>query len=166
MVLNEVYILIGGNLGNREKVFSEAKELIKQEIGEIIKTSSIYETQPWGFNSDQSFLNQVIVVETLKSAIKTLKLLLDIEKRMGRIRTLDNYESRPLDLDILFYNNSIIDNQQLQVPHPRLHRRMFTLIPLNEIASIKVHPQLKETINTLVDKCTDPLLVKIFKPAN
>lgn len=164
--MNEVYILIGGNLGNREKVFSEAKELIRLEIGEIIKTSSIYETQPWGFNSEESFLNQVIVVETFKSAIQTLKLLLDIEKRMGRLRSLDNYESRPLDLDILFYNNSIIDNQQLQVPHPRLHQRMFTLIPLNEIDATKVHPQLNETISSLINKCTDPLLVKIFKPAN
>lgn len=164
--MNNIYILIGGNLGNREKIFSEAKKLIQHDIGKIAKTSSIYETQPWGFNSDKPFLNQVILIHTEYSAVKTLTLLLNIEKKLGRNRTSENYESRQIDLDILLFNDSTIYDEQLQVPHPRLHQRMFTLIPLNEIVPDKIHPLLNEKICTLMEKCSDPLKVNLYKPTS
>ena len=164
--MNKVYILLGGNLGNREKLFSEAREMIRNEIGAITKLSSIYETESWGFNTEQLFLNQVILIETEYSAIDTLSLLLNIEKQLGRKRSSNNYESRSIDLDILFFNDTINNSKELQVPHPRLHQRMFTLVPLNEIASQKIHPVFNEKISTLKEKCSDKSKVNLFKLVN
>lgn len=158
--------MLGGNLGNREKTFSLARDMIREEIGGIIKMSSIYETEAWGFNSDQTFLNQVVLINTKYSAPDTLTVLLKIEKRLGRKRTSVNYESREIDLDMLFYNDDVINLDQLQVPHPRLHLRRFTLIPLNEIASQEMHPILNKKINMLMENCSDNSKVNLFKPMN
>lgn len=155
---------MGGNLGNREKTLSEARKMIGKEIGEIMKVSSIYETEAWGFITDQPFLNQVILVETEYSAVHTLKLLLSLEKELGRKRTSNSYDSRVIDLDILFYNETIISSEQLNLPHPRLHQRQFTLVPLNEIASQKIHPVYNERICRLMEECLDPSKVRVFKP--
>jgi 2-amino-4-hydroxy-6-hydroxymethyldihydropteridine diphosphokinase len=105
-------------------------------------------------------------VHTRHSALDTLSLLLHIEKKLGRNRDSINYESRTIDLDILFYNNSIIRHEQLKVPHPKMHHRLFTLAPLNEIAPEKKHPVLKQTISALKEKCEDPLVVNLFNPVN
>ncbi len=162
--MNKVYILIGGNLGNREKTFSQAREMICKKIGGITNMSSIYETEAWGFKSDQAFLNQVILCQTKNSAISTLTLLLNIEKKIGRKRTSINYESRAIDLDILFYNDAVINLKQLQIPHPKVHLRMFTMIPLNEIASQKTHQVFNEKICILMKNCPDTSKVNLFKP--
>jgi len=140
--------------------------MIRNEIGAIIKLSSIYETESWGFNTEQLFLNQVILIETDCNAIDTLSLLLNTEKQLGRKRSSNNYESRSIDLDILFFNDTINNSKELQVPHPRLHQRMFTLVPLNEIASQKIHPVFNEKISTLKEKCSDKSKVNLFKLVN
>lgn len=162
--MNEVYILIGGNTGKREFYISEAKKFIQTELGNVVSESTIYETKSWGFEAEQLFLNQVIVVKTNQNPIDTLNILLQIEIKLGRNRVSANYESRSIDLDILFYNDSIIDSNILQVPHPKLHKRMFTLIPLNEIAPGKLHPKLNKTVNVLLSECNDSLEVLLFKP--
>jgi 2-amino-4-hydroxy-6-hydroxymethyldihydropteridine diphosphokinase len=155
--------LLGGNVGNRENYLRNAKEMIQFKIGDIINQSMIYETEPWGFHAEQNFLNQVIEVKTEESAESTLLKLTEFEKLLGRKKISAKYESRNIDLDILFFNNDIIDLEDLQIPHPRLHQRKFTLIPLNEIASEKIHPVLNIPIKTILKDCKDTSNVRLCK---
>lgn len=162
--MNEVYLCLGGNLGNREENILDAIALILSTIGEIQEKSSIYETEAWGVQNQQAYLNQVIKINTLLPPNELLKKLLSIEKQLGRKRTeSSNYESRTIDIDILFYNNLIIKNKELEIPHPRLHLRNFVLIPLNQINSKLMHPILNKSINAILAECTDVLPVKEHK---
>ena len=154
-----IFLLLGSNLGNRQLILQEARILISKGIGEIVRKSSVYETAPWGFNVADLFLNQVVVVETRLQPDVLLSRLLEIEASMGRIRNKKAYQSRIIDLDILFYHDLVISGPDLVLPHPRLHLRKFTLIPLNEIASGLVHPVFGKTINTLLTECKDTLVV-------
>ncbi|MCD6113404.1 MAG: 2-amino-4-hydroxy-6-hydroxymethyldihydropteridine diphosphokinase [Bacteroidales bacterium] len=160
--MNFVFLQLGSNIGDRVLMFDKAKNLIKQKIGAIIKQSSIYETQPWGFNTDDLFLNQVLLVETKIQPDELLEIILNIEVALGRVRKSDKYESRLIDIDILFYDNLIINNEKLIIPHPLIQDRLFVLEPLNEIASDFVHPVLKKTINELLLKCDDKLKIKKY----
>jgi len=160
--MNFVFLQLGSNIGDRVLMFDKAKNLIKQKIGAIIKQSSIYETQPWGFNTDDLFLNQVLLVETKIQPDELLEIILNIEVALGRVRKSDKYESRLIDIDILFYDNSIINNEKLIIPHPLIQDRLFVLEPLNEIARDFVHPVLKKTINELLLKCDDKLKIKKY----
>ncbi len=154
-----VLLLLGSNLGNRQLVLREARINISKNIGEIVHKSSVYETAPWGFNVSDLFLNQVIEVKTRLQPNMLLARLLEIETSMGRLRNRKTYQSRIIDLDILFYNDLVISEPDLVLPHPRLHLRKFTLIPLNEIASEYIHPVFGKTINTLLSECKDSLVV-------
>lgn len=165
--MNKVYLLLGGNLGNKKANLLMACDYILASIGSIVKQSSIYETAPWGFNHDSSFLNQVLLVETDKQPHELLDELLSIEKLMGRTRENESYSARTIDLDILFFNEEVINTKNLTIPHPRIHERNFVLMPLNEIAKEYVHPVFKEKVNTLLKDCSDKLsVVKYNYPEN
>ena len=164
--MSEVFLLIGGNTGNRYKFLNDAVVLINREIGSITKTSLIYETEPWGFKCKNPFLNKAIKLETELSPQEILEKTLSIEKRLGRKRNSSNYESRSIDIDILFYDDLQLKEEKLQIPHPRLHERKFALIPLTEIAGDFVHPVFEEKLNALSDKCKDYLNVELYENTN
>lgn len=151
------YILLGSNMGDKLALLNNAIEMIECRCGKVIKKSSIYESEPWGFVSDEYFVNQAICIETELSAHDLLKELLQIESELGRVRNENNigYASRPIDLDVIYYGDMINDDDFLSLPHPRLHLRRFVLEPLCEIASDFKHPNLKLTNKELLEKCND-----------
>lgn len=155
---NTVYLLLGGNIGDRLKQLDIAKEFITKYIGGITSNSLIYQTEAWGLMDQPTFLNQVIVVKTILNPAECMTQIFFIEKTMGRIRTIKNAE-RIIDIDILFYNQEIILLDSLIVPHPEIQNRRFVLVPLQEIAENFIHPGLKTSISILLDKCTDQLAV-------
>jgi len=157
--MNAAYILIGGNLADRINNLAEARMNIEKDLGEIIKTSSIYETASWGITDQPDFLNQVLLVETTFSAEETMQLILSIENKMGRVRTEKN-ASRIIDIDILFFNDEIINQKDLTIPHPEIQNRKFALIPLNEIAPHFLHPVFKQSIQNLLSTSKDKLEVR------
>jgi len=157
--MNKVYILLGGNIGDRIQNLEFAKSEILEKIGSITKESSYYESEPWGFDDEKPFINQVILVETKLQATEVLEKNQLIEKGLGRERKSNQYTSRNIDIDILFYENKILFEKGLIIPHNQLHKRRFTLLPLAEIASELIHPIFKKKISTLLRDCKDELLV-------
>lgn len=154
IIVNKAYISIGSNRGNRRKYLESGILSLSDHNCSIIKLSSVYETQPWGFEDNILFLNQVLEIETRNSAFELLVTIKLIEKEHNRLHT-PQYSGRTLDMDILFYNNEIINSDYLVVPHPHLHNRNFVLMPLNEIAPAFIHPVFGLAIKSLLDKCTD-----------
>ena len=163
MASESVFVLLGSNLGDRELLVNQACKMIGERCGEIVAKSRLYESEPWGFQSEHWFLNQVVELATSLSPDALMLSLLDIEKELGRDRTTphNGYVSRPIDLDILYFGNEIIETQLVTAPHPRLHQRRFTLLPLCDIAPNFVHPTLKKTNLQLLDECQDSGIVKI-----
>jgi 2-amino-4-hydroxy-6-hydroxymethyldihydropteridine diphosphokinase len=159
--MNQAYLLIGGNLGNREQNMARARQEIETRAGLIIEASSLYQTGAWGKTDQPDFLNQVLKIETSLDAPELLEQLLTAEQTMGRFRN-EKYGPRIIDMDILFFNNDIINTASLQVPHPRLQERRFALIPMAEIAGEKIHPLLGISINQLLVLCPDHLPVYKF----
>jgi 2-amino-4-hydroxy-6-hydroxymethyldihydropteridine diphosphokinase len=162
-MLNTVYLLLGGNQGKVLENFARVFYELNKHVGSIQLCSSIYQTEPWGFKTDHLFLNQVIRLSTSCSAESVLSHIHQIEKRLGRTRNGLRNSSRIIDIDILFFNDSIIDTPELTVPHPRLHLRNFTLIPLLDIAPSLVHPVFQKTIIQLMQECPDKHKVTLFK---
>lgn len=158
------FILLGSNLGERELLLEKAVEMITVSCGELLSMSRLYESEPWGFESENNFLNQVIMIKTDQGPHDLLKELLSIEAELGRRRLegVVGYQSRPMDLDILYYDDLIIDDSDLILPHPRLHLRRFTLLPLCDIAPYFVHPLLQMTNKKLLDECNDISDVKVL----
>ena len=157
--MNTIYLLLGSNLKNPEQQLSFARKHIGAEIGKIIKASSLYATAAWGNTNQPDFLNQVVIVQSDFSTVNTMETILTIEENMGRIRTQKN-APREIDIDILFFNNDVINLPELVVPHPLLQERKFVLIPLNEIAPDFKHPILLKTTKELLEMCTDSLDVQ------
>lgn len=157
--MNNVFLIVGGNLGNKEKNLSTVRELIEQQVGVIKKLSSVYETEPWGVDEQPVYYNQVIELLTEMSAERMMQRLLSIEKKMGRVRE-NKYDARIIDIDILFFNDEVHQTQELTIPHARLHERRFVLEPLNEIAPEFIHPVLQKTIATLLNETSDNAAVK------
>jgi len=157
--MNQIYLLIGGNMGNRQENLEIATRRIAATIGEIKQSSAIYETEAWGLEEQPAFLNQVLLVSSTLNAQQVLKQILNIEHDMGRAR-IQKFGPRIIDIDILFFNRDIIHEPGLNVPHPQLHLRRFTLKPLNDIAPEFRHPELGKTISDLLSTCPDPLTVK------
>lgn len=148
-------------MGNSKQQLAEAIKNIKRDIGKITRESNLYVTAAWGNTNQPDFLNQVIVVETKISAFQTIKSILAIEKKMGRIRTIKN-APRVIDIDILFFNKEVISEKDLTVPHPEIQNRRFVLIPLNELSPNFKHPVFQQSIHYLLKKCKDRLDVKKF----
>ena len=154
-VQKRIFIGLGSNVGARLSYLQLAVDTIHYEVGSILKLSSCYETPAMGFEGDP-FLNACVEVRTCLSAELVLSKLLQIEERHGRKRFDDvQYHARTIDLDILFFEDEIIENELLSVPHPRLEQRLFVLYPMVEIAPDFVHPKLKKSISKLVEDCTD-----------
>ena len=153
------YIGIGSNLGDREENLRIAQRRIGESAGTIKSFSSVYESEPWGFKSDNKFLNMVVKIETLLEPKPLLQSLLEIEKTMGRLRSSIKYSSRIIDLDILFYGDLIYSDGELTIPHPHLHERMFVLIPMNEIDEDLIHPGLNKSVDSLLKTCSDTTFV-------
>lgn len=160
--MNIVFLCLGGNLGNREANLAKATAKITQQCGKILAKSSIYQTQAWGSTSQLKYLNQVIQIQTAYSPEQLLKTLLSIEKSLGRERISNQNGDRTIDIDILFFNDEVIETYNLQIPHPRLHLRNFVLQPLKSINEDFFHPIFKKTIKELALQCTDSLKVTLF----
>ncbi len=159
--MNKTYILLGSNMGNSQKQLLIAVKNITQQIGKVTRKSKLYTTAAWGHTNQPDFLNQVLIVETISTALQTIEIILGIEKKMGRMRTTKN-APRIIDIDILFFNKEIIAEKILTVPHPEIQNRRFVLIPLNELSPAFKHPVLQKNIHTLLINCPDMLDVKKF----
>ncbi|MCX6211560.1 MAG: 2-amino-4-hydroxy-6-hydroxymethyldihydropteridine diphosphokinase [Bacteroidetes bacterium] len=156
--MNKAYLLIGGNIGDRLANIKEAIQLLNEAAGTIVQSSAIYETAPWGNTQQAPFLNQALFISTSHNATELLNILLAIEVKMGRIRSIP-LGPRIMDIDIIYFNNEIIETAQLSIPHPQLHKRNFVLIPLVEIVPNYIHPILNKTNSVLLSECNDESLV-------
>lgn len=153
-----VYLSLGTNIGNKEKQMNEAIERIETQIGDVVSRSTFYVTEPWGFESENSFLNAAVKIETELSADEVLKETQNIEREMGRMEKSEEgkYKDRIIDIDILMYGTSIIDSPNLTIPHRFMKERRFVLEPLAEIASEVVIPgtdiSVSKALNLLIHK--------------
>jgi 2-amino-4-hydroxy-6-hydroxymethyldihydropteridine diphosphokinase len=157
-----VFLGIGTNMGMRESNLDNALEKIEEYIGPVIKSSAIYETEPWGFRAKGEFLNLVVKIQTELSPHDLLDKILNIETLLGRIRKKKRYSSRVIDIDILLYDDLIIHESDLKIPHPLLHERKFVLVPLCEIAPDMIHPVLKKSFSSLLEICEDTGVVNKY----
>ena len=153
-----VYLILGGNRGNTEEIFSKAIDLVTSKIGHITLQSSRYMSESWGFESDV-FMNQVIIVQTNLSPFEVLSIIQYIENQLGRVRTSNDYEARTIDIDLLYYDDLVISSPELTIPHPRIADRKFVLLPLAEIAKDLMDPLTGLTVQEMLDNCTDQLKV-------
>ncbi len=152
----KTYLLTGSNLGDRIGTLTAATKAIAERIGPVTKASHFYETQAWGHVDQPDYINQALEVMTTLKPHEVLHTIWQIEATLGRTRR-SKWEARPIDIDILFYENLVIDTPELRIPHPLLPRRNFALIPMLEIAPLKRHPVLKMTIEELYEASTDDL---------
>ena len=171
--MSSLYLLIGGNQGDRKALLQQATDLIRQRVGSVVGCSQLYETAPWGAfdqKDTQPFLNMALHVETSISAHGCLLECLAIEKELGRQRkgnalpsdTKRVYSSRPIDIDLILFDDEVISSPDLTIPHPRMHQRRFVLQPLCDIAPDTVHPVLKKTISQLLSICEDNCSCSVY----
>ena len=161
MLYKNVFLLLGGNLGDRVSNLRHCNTLIEELLGPIVENSSIYETEPWGKSDQPSFLNQALQIETSLPPMELLSACLTIEKKMGRSRD-EKWGARVIDIDIIYFDNQILNSIDLILPHPRMAERKFVLTPLAEINPSFVHPVLLKTNEELLKECKDQLSVKYF----
>lgn len=154
--MNKAILLIGGNLGDRTGHLQQAVEQIHKQIGKVEKISSLYETAAWGDVKQPDYLNQALQVSTEMTARTLLQTVLAIEHNIGRIRR-QKWGARVIDIDIIFYNDAVINQPDLKIPHPQMQFRQFVLVPLREILPDWQHPVLHQSVSTLLENCTDKL---------
>lgn len=148
----QVYIALGSNLGNKRRNLVTAAALLAERAGEVGAISSFYETEPWGFESEHSFLNAALMLDTTLAPLDLLRLTQEVERELGRTAKTDSvYHDRLIDIDLLLYGEEVIDQPGLQIPHPLMHRRAFVMTPMAEIAPAVVHPVLGKTMKVLSD---------------
>lgn len=160
--MNKLYLLLGGNEGDRMKNLAAAKALIALRVGKIAQSSAVYETAAWGKTNQPDFLNQAIAVDTKLDVFAAHRILQKIETELGRQR-IEHWGQRTLDIDLLFYNKLILNTEKLTIPHPRIQDRRFALVPLCEINADFVHPIFDCSLADLLAKCNDLLEVKRHK---
>ena len=152
--MNIVYLQLGSNLGPREQFICEAVQEISDHVGKVNLRSQIYESTPWRVDGQENYLNQMIEVETLFSAPEILASILKIENDLGRVR-IEKWGERLIDIDIIFFNNEIIETPHLCIPHKHMHERNFVLHPLNDIAPDVIHPKYNKTVSELFNESKD-----------
>jgi deoxyguanosine kinase len=152
---NQVILSIGSNQGERLENIEQSIRLIHEQVGTVIKVSKLYETPSWGFESD-AFYNGAVAIHTYKSAQEVLTGILEIEKGLGRIRAGQlGYQARPIDIDIISFNDEIIETENLLIPHPQMQHRLFVLLPMKDLQLDFVHPILNKNIADLIKECQD-----------
>jgi 2-amino-4-hydroxy-6-hydroxymethyldihydropteridine diphosphokinase len=161
--MEEAYLLLGSNLGDNKKYIHDALAYIIRQVGQLTGSSSLYQTASWGKKDQPDFINQVVRVKTKLNPQQLLENILVIETKLGRERR-DKWGSRTIDIDLLFYGDQIINEEKLVVPHPFLHQRRFTLMPLLELNPRFVHPLFNQTIEELFEKLEDDLSVIKLEP--
>ncbi|MBK7850374.1 MAG: 2-amino-4-hydroxy-6-hydroxymethyldihydropteridine diphosphokinase [Bacteroidetes bacterium] len=154
--MHKTLLLLGTNLGDRNLNLDTAMRMISREIGLLEQKSSVYETQAWGKEDQGPYLNQVLLVSTSLSAEVLMRKILEVESDMGRVRA-GKWEPRIIDIDILFFDNDVIHVPGLDVPHPHLHERKFTLVPLAELIPHYIHPEIGKSVGQLLREVDDPL---------
>ena len=152
--MNQVFLQLGSNLGNREQLLFDATTIIANKIGAVVLKSKVYESTPWRTEGQVNYLNQIVKIETKFTPEATLQFALDIEEELGRVR-VEKWGERLIDIDIIFFNDEIIETSDLCIPHKHMHERNFVLEPLNEIAPEYIHPKYKKTIAELLDQSKD-----------
>ena len=157
--MNIAYLILGGNKGDKINNLQSALKLIENRVGKTIQKSDVYATKAWGNPNQPDFINQVICLQTNLTPVDLLKQLLLIERKLGRVRTDEKWMERTMDIDILFFNNEIINTADLKIPHPYIQERKFVLIPLAQIAKGLIHPVFNKSIETLLLECSDKLEV-------
>lgn len=160
--MNWAILLTGGNIGDRQMYLQRAKEAIALNCGKLIKASSVYQTEAWGKRNQNSFYNQALAIETSLSAPELLHAVLEVEKTLGRVRE-EKYGPRTIDIDIIFFNDAIIHIPHLTIPHPEVQNRRFALQCLAEIIPGYVHPQLRKSVEKLLEECEDPLQARVLR---
>jgi deoxyguanosine kinase len=152
---HQVVLSIGSNQGNRHENIEHCIDLLHQEVGTVIKVSSLFESDSWGFSSD-SFYNCVVLIHTYKNPQKLLKNILKVEKRLGRVRTeTSNYQPRVIDVDMISFDDEIIESESLQIPHKHLQDRLFVMLPMMEVVSDWTHPISQKSISDILKECED-----------
>ena len=146
---------LGSNLGDRADMLRKAIGLIGNSAFENICLSKVYETEPWGFVTENAFFNMVLTAQTTLSPNQILEEIIRIEQILGRVRLENQYSDRPIDLDILFYGAQSVQGINLEIPHPRMHSRRFVLEPLRDINPFWQHPITGVFIEELIEQCTD-----------
>jgi len=152
--MNTIFLQLGSNMGERKEFLQSAIVLIVEEIGAIQKKSKVYESVPWGVDGQNNYLNQVLEIKSRFLVEEVLEKVLQIEDKIGRIRN-EKWGERIIDIDILFFNDMVIEKEGLCVPHIHLHKRNFVLLPLQEIAPEFIHPKYQKTISELKQECRD-----------
>ena len=159
MEMHTLVLSTGSNLGNRQENLESASGLIGERVGTIRKSSVLYESRAWGYRSEYSYFNQCLEVHTELAPGDCLKQILGIERMMGRERPGSGYDDRIIDIDILFYDDLILDTGPLKIPHERMQERKFVLLPLAEILPDLEHPVFHKPVHKLLKQCSDPLAV-------
>lgn len=162
--VHQTFLLLGSNLGDRAAHLHAAKQAIAEKVGHVVNSSAVYETQPWGVTDQPNYLNASLLIQTDLGPMDLLNALRSIEVTEGRINR-KKYASRTLDIDILLYDDVVMNTPALVIPHPKMHLRKFALIPLAEIGGRWIHPVLMKSVDQLLSECTDQLEVKPFLPA-
>lgn len=160
--MNKIYILLGANLGNPIDQLNNASTLLRHRIGEVIASSSIYESEGWGVEDQPLFYNQALILQTKIDKQECLALCQEIEKELGRVR-LVKWGARLIDIDIIYFNNEVYNSDDLTIPHPLLQLRNFVLAPLCEIAADYIHPVLLQTNQQLLAASKDDLSVYLIE---
>lgn len=155
-------MLLGSNLGDRLAYLQGAQNSLTETVGKLLQKSAVYETAAWGLEDQAAFLNQVLQISTELSPIDLLTQINLIEKELGRVREI-KWGTRVIDIDILYFDDIILETEKLIIPHPALQNRRFTLIPLTEIAPAYIHPRLNKSNEALLADCPDTLEVSIYK---
>ena len=152
---HKAWLSLGSNLGDRIGNLEKATELIEERMGGILVRSGLYESEAWGFESSNAFLNCCLELHTFLEPAELMAAILRLEEELGRKRSPGGYIDRLIDIDILLYDLEVIDQENLVLPHPRMKERGFVLRPLAEIASSMVHPVLGLTISEMMEACPD-----------
>lgn len=160
--MHRAWLLLGANLGDAGITFGKALQKMEESGVGVVRTSALYRSEAWGEGVKGFFYNQAVEVITDKEPLALLKLLNAIELGLGRKRTRGVIDSRPVDIDILFFDDAVVSLPELVIPHPRLHLRRFVLMPLSEIAPFQIHPLLDKTVSDLLQESSDSLLVEKF----